>query len=148
MLNKTEKKCYEWLKREYSVSDNDIFRIANRSPDFTLKDGKSFECKKIYGQRTIILHTKQLQILQKTNTTILVFNNDSKPIYQINSNNLKVNEGWKHLNIRWVYDINKFGITISLNEELDKQLRIYIAKNNIRSKERGIVNILVQFLTS
>ena len=59
VMNKTETKCYRWIKEEYGVDDDEIFRISTKNPDFILKDGSRIECKKVYGKNTIVIRVKQ-----------------------------------------------------------------------------------------
>ena len=77
MLNNTEKKAYIWLQAK---GYQGISFSSNKTPDFIVASGESFEVKKVRNN-TIVFSNKQFESLQECrDSKILAFNDSPEPI--------------------------------------------------------------------
>lgn len=88
-MNNTEAKAKKWLAYSYGLGEHEVvYSSSLYFPDFTLPDGKTFEVKRLYGDK-IIVYTSQIEMLRVyENTRVLVFAEPVSPIANVSGKQL------------------------------------------------------------
>lgn len=121
-MNKSEKKGFNWLLTQ-GIPEVDITFQRNRTPDFVLKDGRSFEVKHLYkGKYTkkIIFSTVQLKwLIEATNAKILVFSDgNTQPVAIIPVEKIRKKRVWKGIKLHGWGEGRRGKISVTLREDL------------------------------
>ena len=126
LVNQTEAAGYHYLQTMLQIDKRDITFRGHTSPDFIVQDGRAYEIKKGYldksGKIHVVFKGKQLEEMQKSNpeTVILIFFDKTKPpieipVQNINRNTKKVGD----VSIHWSNQV-----TITVSEKLYDHLKM------------------------
>ena len=123
-LNKTDEKALKWIVEQEDVKTTDV--IKGDCPDFTLRNGNSYEAKRLYGKNVLLFTQNQYDILRvRDNCRLLVFDDGSEQPTEVISCKDLGNGKWSY-EIKIVDDLGiraNVWLSRTLYSELEKTAR-------------------------